>query len=462
MTARYDHALEVLASDQTAEAERQLLACLMLDRAAWAHLPDGLRVEHFLEGGHRVIFETLRAMHRAGRPTDNPALLPADFMPKVAKALGVERNAAFIYVAKLLAQSWNAHDAKWHARDVIAASKRRRLGTLADMAASRVTRADEPEAVAEWIATQAGIIGDDARSSEVERGATLASLLGAIATDEHDHSRQVMTGIVPIDERCGPLLAGEMMVVAGRPGDGKSSLCQQAAIHAAEHHGRRVVYLTMELPAKQMAQRFATTRLGIAQRKMRAGGLEPIDRARIQDLAADMEALPLHIESGIGLPVSKVRPRLLDLAPDMLVVDHLGRFAPEHKGRDLYTTTTENVIAVKALALELHCPLLLAVQLNRSNEKEKSRPSLSNLRNSGAIEEESDAVLLIHHPNGNSERGRAEIIVAKHRAEGCDCINVSWEPARMTFGEYVAVPGVDGYEARREPEFDEYNAGGSW
>ncbi|SMC29932.1 replicative DNA helicase [Andreprevotia lacus DSM 23236] len=230
------------------------------------------------------------------------------------------------------------------------------------------------------------------------------------------------TGLAVLDEALLGYQRGELIVIAGRPSMGKTALAMQGA-EAAARAGLRVLVFSLEMSEAQLGLRLAAGRARINLRKLLAGELDADEAQRLQLAAADVAGWPISIDASAGLSAAQVRARAqrhaLRHGVDLIVIDHLGLLAmPGHEQRAQALGHASK--AFKALAKQLQVPVLLVSQLNRDSAKggQVRAPTLTDIRDSGCVEEDADTVLLLHRPGyyGNDRNpGEAEIIVAKQR-----------------------------------------------
>ena len=282
-------------------------------------------------------------------------------------------------------------------------------------------------------------------------------------------------GLAELDAATGGLFAGDLILIGARPSMGKTALALGIAIAAAERcraeRSGTVLFCSLEQPGRQLVTRDAAAASGIAMPAVRAGRLDDADLKRLVDTAFARRSLPILLDSRGGLSVGRIaatarRQRRRD-GLRLIVVDYLQilGFDDRYRGNRTYEVA-EATRALKALAKELDVPVVLLSQLNRAVEtRDSRRPQLADLRESGSIEQDADAVLLLHREDYYLERdgeparraddsdddhqqrlaqhrahraevaGLADIVIAKQRNGPCKTIAVRFDPQRMRFSD---------------------------
>jgi replicative DNA helicase len=326
-----------------------------------------------------------------------------------------------------------------YAEQVATAASLRRwslvAGQLAERAADPMAK---PDSIATWLESQVSRLSarrtDDART------------VGEIAADvlaEIDRPRAtgsgVMSGLLPLDEAMGPLMGGELCIIAARTGCGKTSLATQWAEHAAER-GNTALIVSLEMRDAELVKRMLCSRSDTDSRDLRGGTLSQEQRLGIVNAVQVIDNLPLRIWSPPSASVAEIlavaRHAKATAGLGLLVVDYLNLARPDDRRLPRYEQVSQISAGLKVLAKELDVPLIALAQLNR--EADGNEPKLSHLRESGSIEQDADVVLLVHHP-GNAGtassanlRG-ANIIVAKHRHGETGLVRLLWAPRETRF-----------------------------
>lgn len=245
-----------------------------------------------------------------------------------------------------------------------------------------------------------------------------------------------MTGIAAFDEVTGGWHPGDLVILAARPGVGKTSLATQVALYLATRH-RLAGVVSLEMEATQIVLRLVSAWLNIDIRALRSREIEPSNRAKLRDLASEYgdSDMPLDIWSPPTTTLSGIRgyAKRLALQGDLalLVVDYLQLVRPRDYRAPREQQVAEASRGLKAIAKELAVPVLCLSQMNRDAEKTGRAPRLSDLRESGGIEQDADSVVFIHQAEQHT--AEPQLIIAKQRFGGTGSITVHFDGARTTF-----------------------------
>ncbi len=249
----------------------------------------------------------------------------------------------------------------------------------------------------------------------------------------------VPTGFVDFDRLTGGLRPGQLIVLGARPSMGKSALALDIGLNVARTAGP-VLFTSAEMGAIELGARVLAGG-GVASDRLLAGRLDDLDFARLEARRAELAGAPLLIDDSPGTTLLAIRARARRQATRgglvLIVVDYLQLVAGERRGTRREVEVAEISRGLKALARELHVPVLAVAQLNRAVElRADKRPLLADLRESGQLEQDADLVLLLHRPavyDLDADPGAAELIVAKHRNGPTGVVGLTWLAHRMSF-----------------------------
>jgi replicative DNA helicase len=407
------------------EAERSLLGGLMLDQRAWDQVADVVTAEDFYRSDHRAIFETIATLTELGRPPD--AVTVSEQLDREAR---LETAGGIEYLARLVEETPSAANVRAYARIVRDHSMLRQLIQIGgDIAAS--AHESEGRTVAELVDRA------EQRVFEIaERGSSTAGfkqlkdiLPGTIdRLDVLSHSdgdiTGVSTGFAKMDEMTAGLQRGELIVIAGRPSMGKTTLAVNIAENAAIGHNVPTAIFSMEMSAEQLTFRMIGSIGRVNQGNLRRGRLSDEDWSRIDSAVSMMSSAPIFIDDGAGLSPTEVRARARRLKREhglgLIVVDYLQLMQVSGTVENRATEISEISRSLKALAKELAVPVIALSQLNRGVEQRvDKKPVMSDLRESGAIEQDADVIVFIYreevYDKETPRRGVADIIIGKQR-----------------------------------------------
>jgi replicative DNA helicase len=408
------------------EAEQSVLGALMLDNRAWDRIADRLGAEDFYRGDHRLIFSVMEQLIERRQPLDVLTLSEALKSREQLSAVGGE---AYLY--ELAKNTPSAANIVAYADIVREQSVLRQLiatGTdITDNAFNPEGREikellDDAEQRVFRIAEQKG-----RGSGPVEIGTLLAR-----ATDRIDalyHSAGSLTGVssgyADLDEMTSGLQPGDLIIIAGRPSMGKTAISVNIAEHAAIKGSVPVLIFSMEMPAESLVMRMLSSLGSIDQHRVRTGKLKDEDWPRITAGIEMLSETKLFIDDTPALTPSEVRSRARRLAREhgqlgLVVIDYLQLMQVPGSKENRAVEVSEISRQLKALAKELKAPIIACSQLNRSLEsRTDKRPVMSDLRESGSLEQDADLILFVYrdevYNEETAEKGKAEIIIAKHR-----------------------------------------------
>ena len=439
------------------EAEQALLGAILINNDAFDRVSDFLRSEHFVEEIHRRIFEVAGSLIRAGKLAT----------PVTLKTFLGEHDLGGVtvpqYLARLASEATTIINAYDYGRSVYDLAMRRELISIgedvvnvafdAPVDSSPRDQIEEAERRLYQIAEAGRYDGGFQRFSEALK---VAVDMAARAYEREGSLSGIATGLTDLDRYMGGLQASDLVILAGRPGMGKSALATNIAFNVAKaYRGRTradgaieaanggvVGFFTLEMSAEQLATRIIAEQSGVASYKIRRGDITEGDFHRVADAVRDMQQIPFYIDQTGGVAIAQLTARARRLKRqrglDLLVVDYIqllsgSKSRTENRVQELTEVTT----GLKALAKELNVPILACSQLSRQVEqRDDKRPLLSDLRESGSIEQDADVVLFIYReeyylknkePRPGTEEhinwmaqmenahGRAEVIIAKQR-----------------------------------------------
>lgn len=436
------------------EAEMSVLGGLMLDNRKLDEVIDLLREQDFYTEPHRLIYRAIRILAGQGRPFDwvtvSEALRDDVEDDRKANPQGydsLERVGGQGFVAQLTLDVPGASNVRAYAEIVQERSIQRQmiaagLDTVALGQQPDGRKAAELIDEAEQRIFRLRAVGDRSRSGP----RPLANLLPkAIQDIEHRASGALAadrtpTGLEALDRKTHGLGAGDLVIVAGRPAMGKSTLALNIAAHVAVSLGKPAVFFSLEMPCEQLALRLVSSLSNVPFEAIRSGDVDDEQWRYIAEADRESQA-PLFIDDTGGLSVLELRSRARRIAAKhslgLVVVDYIQLMqAPGHDSR------VNEVAAIsrdlKALAKELQVPVIALSQLNRGVEnRDEKRPRMADLRESGGIEQDADLIAFVYrdevYNQASADRGTAEIIIGKHRNGPTGVVRVAAQLDRCRF-----------------------------
>ncbi|EGI77864.1 replicative DNA helicase [Hylemonella gracilis] len=410
------------------EAESSVLGGLLLDNAAWDRVGDLLNEGDFYRYEHRLIYAAMAGLINASRPAD--VITVFDHLQSQGKA---EETGGLAYLNALAQYVPSAGNIRRYAEIVRERAILRKLVAASDEIA---TTAFNPQGrpVAEILdESEQKILNIGEEGSRMKRGfigmdSLVVDLLDRVQemADNPSDITGVPSGFYDLDRMTSGLQAGDLIVLAARPSMGKTSLAINMAEHIALHEGLPVAVFSMEMGAAQLAVRVVGSIGRIDQGHLRTGKLTDEEWPRLTEAIEKLRNISLHIDETAGLTISELRASARRLARQcgklgLIVVDYLQIMSGSGGSEDNRATELgEMSRGLKMLAKELQCPVIALSQLSRAVEsRTDKRPMMSDLRESGAIEQDADVIMFIYRDDyynkDSKEPGVAEVIIAKQR-----------------------------------------------
>src|SRR5688500_15312678 len=460
------------------EAEQALLGALLYDNAAFERLGDNLQPQHFYEPFHQRLFQAISNNIRKGQLAE-PILLAEQFSRDPA----FEELGGVRYLADLVNRAPPAANAPDYANAVYDLALRRdliRIGgdisTMAQQGDADLDARDQIEAAEQQLyqlAETGGVASGFVPFAD--------ALQGALAMAAEAHSRDgglagLSTGLNDLDQKIGGMHPSDLVILAARPSMGKTSLACNIAFDVARNYawepqpdgskktvrGGVVAFFSLEMSSEQLAMRLLAETSGVSGDRLRKGEIDASEFGRVRDAALEIQEAPLYIDATGGLSMAKLAARARRLKRmvglDLLIVDYLQLITSGESSRSDNRVQEVSMItqSLKALAKELNVPVIALSQLSRQVEnREDKKPQLSDLRESGSIEQDADMVMFVYRESyylsrlepreGTEEhfkwqeqldqvRGLAEIIIGKQRHGPIGTVKLAFNEDITKFG----------------------------
>ncbi len=401
------------------EAEQALLGAILVNNEALYRVSDFLEPEHFFETIHGQVYDIARSLIRTGKlasPVTLKTFIPAE--------LDIAGMTAAQYLARLAAEATTIINAVDYGRTVYDLATRRELIRIGEDMVNQAFDAPVDFAPREQIEDAEKRLYDLAEVGRYGGGFQKfeTALTTALEMASNAHQRDgglsgLATGLRDLDVKMGGLQKSDLIIVAGRPGMGKTALATNIAYNVARAYvpgevradghteavnGGIVGFFSLEMSAEQLATRILSEQAGISSSEIRRGTITPDEFDRIKDRSIEIQHLPLLIDESGGLTVAQLAARARRLKRqkglDLLVIDYIQllqgstRRSQENRVQEVTEITTN----LKALAKELNVPIMALSQLSRQVEnRDDKRPQLSDLRESGSIEQDADVVMFV-------------------------------------------------------------------
>jgi replicative DNA helicase len=467
------------AAPHNVEAEQALLGAILVNNESFYRVSDFLEPQHFFEPIHAKIFELAASLIRAGKvasPVTLKTFLPPD--------LDVGGLTGSQYLARVAAEATTVINAEDYGRTIYDLATRRALIIIGEEMVNVAYDAPVDLPPSEQIEDAERRLYEIAETGRYDGGfrsfataLTTAVDMAAKAYQRDGKLSGLATGLHDMDRMMGGLQSSDLVILAGRPGMGKTALATNLAYNIARAwrgevrpdgrtesvNGGIVGFFSLEMSSEQLATRIIAEQSGIPSFKIRRGEIDPSDFDKIAEIAREMETIPLYIDETGGISIAQLTARARRLKRqkglDMLVVDYIqllsGSSNRAAQGR--VQEITEITTGLKALAKELNVPIVALSQLSRQVEsRDDKRPQLSDLRESGSIEQDADVVLFVFReeyylknkePRPGTEEhfkwqaemdavmGKAEVIIGKQRHGPTGTIQLHFEANVTRFGD---------------------------
>ncbi len=421
------------------EAEQALLGALLFDNAAYERLSDQLNASHFYEPFHARLFAAIEDHIRKGQLAE-----PIMLLERFKRDPAFEELGGIRYLADLVDRAPPAANAAEYARVIYDLALRRELIRIGGDIAANASHGDPAQTARDQIESAEQQLYSLAESGSSSSGFMpfADALRGAVEMAAEAFSRDgglagVSSGLADLDQKLGGLHPSDLVILAARPSMGKTALATNIAFHVAKSYaweprpdgsrktvnGGVVAFFSLEMSAEQLAMRLLAEVSGVSSDRLRKGEIDASEFGRVRDAAIEIQSAPLYIDDtgGLSLPKLTARARRLKRQGglDLIVIDYLQLVTTGNlSGADNRVQEVSQITqGLKALAKDLSVPVIALSQLSRQVEaREDKRPQLSDLRESGSIEQDADVVMFIFRESYYKSRAVPREGSAEHLA----------------------------------------------
>jgi replicative DNA helicase len=452
--------LQIKQPPHSTESEQSVLGALLLDNSAFENV-SWLSENAFYADQHRRIWACLARMIEAGRLAD---------VVTVSEELGhdLEKAGGPAYIGALAQGVPSALNIRAYARVVYEKSVQRELATVCTSIAEEALAAGSRDVGQMLDEAESRILRIAEQNARSDQGPVELPLAKVFERIDHLYHRSdpsaitgVPTGLLDLDRRTDGLQAGDLIIIAARPSMGKTALALNIAEHVAVEHRMPVVIFSMEMSATQLTNRLLGSIAKVDQHKMRTGRLADNEWMALTEAMSKLHEVPIRIDEAGALTVLEIRARARRMRRRMgklglVVIDYLQLMEAKAKGENRATDIAEMTRSLKAMAKELDCPVVALSQLSRKvDERGDRRPIMSDLRESGAIEQDADLILFLYreaayNPNlPEEERPLAELIIGKQRNGPVGTVKLMFFGQHTRFENYAG--NMDFAPRRKRP-----------
>ncbi|MDR0500252.1 MAG: replicative DNA helicase [Coriobacteriales bacterium] len=451
------------------DAERAVLAAMILDKEIVEDVLVCITCEAFYRDSHQKIFSAMFEMSKAGTPIDQLTL--ADKL----EALGqLEQVGGKPYILELANNSYALANWASHVQIVKNDALLRALTEAAvKIGALGYSKTDDADNAIEQAERLLFNVTDRrVASSFTKISESLSELQKTLEEMQKNKSKMqgVPTGFKDLDNLLAGMRAGDLIILAARPGVGKTSLALNIAINAAKRD-TAVAFFSLEMPAQQLTQRVLASEANVESSRLRTGFLQPSDWKDIIAASEILHDTDFSIDDSPSLTIMELRTkarrqlRNAERGKGLVVVDYLQLMSSSGAAKDRHLEVGEISRGLKILAKELEVPVMALSQLNRSVESRgNKRPQLADLRESGSIEQDADVVMFIDRSLSEEEassstrpaEGVANLIIGKNRNGALRDIEMVFIPSTTTFRDCVSAEQNANYEQYMDQYSDQY------
>ena len=462
------------------EAEQQLLGAILTNNDIFDRVAAIIGPKHFYDPVHARIFETA-----ATRISKNALASPVTLKTFLEDDEGLKELGGPAYLARLAGAAISAYAARDYAQMIYDLAVRRELIQVGRNIADKAAKVDVDSEPKDQI-----VEAEQALYALAEQGTTdqgfqsfLRAVTDAVNMANAAYQREggmagVSTGLIDLDKKLGGLHKSDLLILAGRPSMGKTSLATNIAFNVAKAYKKGILpdgtegavdggvvgFYSLEMSAEQLAARILSEAAEVPSEQIRRGDMTETEFRRFVDAAKSLEACPLFIDDTPALPIAQLAARARRLKRthglDVLIVDYLQLVRGTGRSENRVNEISEITMGLKAIAKELNIPVIALSQLSRQVEsREDKRPQLSDLRESGSIEQDADVVMFVFREEYYKERekpgdhemekmatwqeemerlhGKAEVVIGKQRHGRIGTVELSFEGKFTRFGNLV-------------------------
>ncbi|ASW44395.1 replicative DNA helicase [Clostridium isatidis] len=432
---------------QSLEAEQSVIGSMIIDKEAISKALEKLNEEDFYRDGHKVIFRAIKEMYSEDMAVDLVTLL--EYLKSTEK---LEKAGGVTYISEVTSSVITTANLDAYIKIVEDKSMLRKLiKSSTAIIEESYNKQDKVNEVIDFAQKKIFDITDTKNTSEYESLSTVLER-GFLEIERLFNNRGAITGvgsgIRDLDAKTSGFQKGDMVLIAARPSMGKTTFALNIAEHAALVENKSVVIFSLEMSKEQLAYKLLCSEANVDMLKLRTGNLDDDDWERIARATGPLSKAKIFIDDTAGLSVmemrSKCRKIKMEHGIDLILIDYLQLMSGSSGSESRQQEVSEISRSIKALAKEMQCPVIALSQLSRAPEQRADhRPMLSDLRESGSIEQDADLVMFLYrdeyYNKETEEKGIGECIIAKQRNGPVGTVKMAWIGSHSKFANLEMV-----------------------
>ena len=419
-------------SPSSIEAEKAVLGCMLINKQAMYRALHNLKPNSFYDNSHKIIFKAISNMFEKGKTVDSITLI--DYLKKNKD---LKKVGDSYYITGLVEEAPSSENVDHYAEIVKQKEALRTIiNTAIDMTSEAYNEKHNPVEILDHAEQKIFELSKQANRGQFESiNPVVEKVLDDWSSDKGSGLFGIPSGFMDLDDKLSGFQNSDLIILAGRPSMGKTALALAIARNAAVDHDKRIGIFSLEMANKQIGERLISSESRINSHKIKTSKLPKGDWRKLSAAADTLSKSKIFIDDSAGLNIMELRAKARQLKSekniDLLIVDYIQLLNAGMRSENRQQEISYISRSLKALAKELEIPILCLSQLSRAVENRTNhRPIMSDLRESGAIEQDADVILFIYrqhvYTESDEDKGIGEIIIAKHR-------NGPTGTARVTF-----------------------------
>ncbi len=419
----------------------------MLEQDAWDHVSDILTENDFYKPSHRTVYGSIRELNKRGHPTDLVTI--SNYLMQTGQ---LDAVGGPTYLAEMMDQTPSTVNIKSYAQIVREKSLLRRIIHLSHGFIEKAYTQEfvDLDSFLNYVESEVFKVAETTSSNDLMDASSLVKL--SLEKLEQLYAQKgevtgVGSGFFELDKMTSGFQPGELIVVAARPSMGKTAFSLNLALNAALREKKKVAYFSVEMGKEQLMMRMLSSEARIPASQLRSGNIDEFAWPKLINTAAKMSEAPLFIDDTSAISPFDIRAKARRMKAqhglDMIIVDYLQMMSLKQKVESREREVSEISKLLKGISRELRIPVIALAQLNRGVEgRENKRPMLSDLRESGSIEQDADVIMMLYREDYYDRdtpeiKGLAEVIIGKHRNGPTGAVKLRWRPEYGLFDNNI-------------------------